>query len=210
MRQHAIRGPWAAGERVLVCVSEDRAGAGLIRYAKRLADRLHAPWTALYVETARYHRLAEHDRDRIADCLRLAEKLGGEAITIPGGRIADDVTSYAQSNNITHIVIGKSERSRWFEIVHGSVVHDLVRPAGSISVHVVAGEAEAAVPGKTVQTRSGSDSSDPTPYAATTAIIAAALGASLVLQKIIDWRAAPSMFLTGVLVSAALFGLLPS
>jgi two-component system, OmpR family, sensor histidine kinase KdpD len=109
---------------MLVCVSEDRAGAGLIRYAKRLADRLHAPWTALYVETARYHRLAEHDRDRIADCLRLAEKLGGEAITIPGGRIADDVTSYAQSNNISQIVIGKSERSRWFEIVHGSVVYD--------------------------------------------------------------------------------------
>src|SRR5580700_2384334 len=157
MRQHAIRGPWAAGERVLVCVSEDRAGGGLIRYAKRLADRLHAPWTALYVETARHHRLSEQERDRIADCLRLAEKLGGEAITIPGGRIADDVASYAQSNNITHIVIGKSERARWFEIVHGSVVHDLVRRAGSISVHVIAGELDEAVPAKTVQTRPGSD-----------------------------------------------------
>ena len=29
---------------------------------------------------------------------------------------------------------------RWFEIVHGSVVHDLVRRAGNISVHVIAGE----------------------------------------------------------------------
>jgi two-component system sensor histidine kinase KdpD len=210
MRQHAIRGPWAAGERVLVCVSEDRAGAGLIRYAKRLADRLHAPWTALYVETARYHRLAEHDRDRIADCLRLAEKLGGEAITIPGGRIADDVTSYAQSNNITHIVIGKSERSRWFEIVHGSVVHDLVRRAGSISVHVIAGELDEAVSAKTVQTRPSSDAFDPLPYAATTAIIAAALGAGLALQKIIDVRSVALVFLTGILVSAIRFGLLPS
>ena len=43
MQAHAIPGPWAAGERVLVCVSEDPRCAGLVRYAKRLADRLHAP-----------------------------------------------------------------------------------------------------------------------------------------------------------------------
>ena len=51
MQARAISGPWAAGERILVCVSEDPRAAGLVRYAKRLADRLHAPWTALYVET---------------------------------------------------------------------------------------------------------------------------------------------------------------
>ena len=51
MQAHAIAGPWAAGERVLVCISEDPRRAGLVRYAKRLADRLHAPWTALHVET---------------------------------------------------------------------------------------------------------------------------------------------------------------
>src|SRR5882757_3269720 len=43
MQAHAIPGPWAAGERVLVCVSEDPRAAGLVRYAKRLSDRLHAP-----------------------------------------------------------------------------------------------------------------------------------------------------------------------
>ena len=53
MQAHAIPGPWAAGERILACVSEDPRAAGLVRYAKRLADRLHAPFTALYVETRR-------------------------------------------------------------------------------------------------------------------------------------------------------------
>ncbi|MFZ0397275.1 MAG: two-component sensor histidine kinase, partial [Methyloceanibacter sp.] len=51
MQARAIPGPWAAGERLLVCVSEDPRAAGLVRYTKRLADRLHASWTALYVET---------------------------------------------------------------------------------------------------------------------------------------------------------------
>src|ERR1043165_6140782 len=49
MQAGAISGPWAAGERVLVCISEDPRAAGLVRYAKRLADRLHGPWTALSV-----------------------------------------------------------------------------------------------------------------------------------------------------------------
>ena len=43
MQARAIPGPWAAGERILVCVSEDPRSAGLVRYAKRLADRLRAP-----------------------------------------------------------------------------------------------------------------------------------------------------------------------
>src|SRR6266481_5573630 len=51
MQEHAIPGPWAAGERILVCISEDPRAAGLVRYAKRLADRLHAPWTAISIET---------------------------------------------------------------------------------------------------------------------------------------------------------------
>ena len=78
----------------------------------------------------------------MSDTLRLAEALGGEAITAPGGgrSIADEVISFAQANNITQIVIGESARSRWFEILHGSVVHELVRRSGNISVHVIAGD----------------------------------------------------------------------
>src|SRR3984893_7665490 len=83
IQAHAIPGPWAAGERILVCVSEDPRAAGLVRYAKRLADRLHAPWMALSIETPRSLALSEEERDRVADTLRLAERLGGEAMTIP-------------------------------------------------------------------------------------------------------------------------------
>src|SRR6195256_353849 len=110
MQAHAISGPWAAGERILVCVSEDPRSAGLVRYAKRLADRLHAPYTALCIESRRALQLSDDDRDRIADALRLAERLGGEGITIPSGarHIADDVINFARANNVTQIVIGKS------------------------------------------------------------------------------------------------------
>src|SRR6476660_3421367 len=168
MQEHAIQGPWAAGERILVCVSEDVRSAGLVRYAKRVADRLHAPWTALSVETQRSLQFTEEERDRLADTLRLAEALGGEAITIPGGArgIADDVINFAHANNVTQIVVGKSTRSRWFEILHGSVVHELVRSSGNISVHVIAGEhlTSEPVPKKTVKTAEDVRPFDVVPY----------------------------------------------
>src|SRR5271168_984958 len=168
MQANAIAGPWAAGERILVCLSEDPRSAGLVRYTKRLADRLHAPWTAISIETRRSLQLTDEERDRLADTLRLAEALGGEALTIPGvgRRIADDVISFAQANNVTQIIIGKSARSRLFEIVQGSVVHDLVRSAGNISVNVIAGDElpAGATPKSAVQTAVRQEPFRPWPY----------------------------------------------
>ncbi len=127
---------------MLVCVSDDPRAVGLVRYAKRLADRLHAPWTALFVEGPRAAALGEAARDRVAEALRLADRLGGDAVTLPGGRrIADDILAHARSANVNHVVVGKAERAWVFELIHGSVVHDLVRKSGAISVHVVPGEA---------------------------------------------------------------------
>ena len=41
----------------------------------------------------------------------------------------------------TQIIIGKADRSRWFELLHSSVVRDLLRRSGPISMHVVTGDA---------------------------------------------------------------------
>src|SRR6266478_6049718 len=167
MQANAIAGPWAAGERILVCVSEDPRAAGLVRYTKRLVDRVHAPWTAISIETRRSLQLTDEQRDQLADTLRLAEALGAEALTIPGveRRIADDVVKFAQANNVTQIIIGKSARSRWFETVHGSVVHDLVRRAGNISVNVIAGDEPSGPTTKsTVQTAARVEPFNPRPY----------------------------------------------
>lgn len=214
MQSRAIQGPWPAGERVLVCVSEDPRAAGLVRYAKRLADRLHATFTALSVESRRNLQLTEAERDRIADTLRLAQTLGGDAITIPGGdrRIADDIINYAQSNNITHIIVGKSTRSRWFEILNGSVVHDLVRRSGGISVHVIGGEdiSGDSIPKKSVTTASRSNFVDPRPLAAAIAAVAVALAIGKLILPLVGLDTVDLVFLTAIVAVAVRFGLWPS
>ena len=214
MQAHAIHGPWAAGERILVCISEDPRCAGLVRYAKRLADRLHGLWVALYIEDRRALQLSDEERDRIADTLRLAEALGGEAITLPASdrHIADDMIRYAQENNVTQIVIGKSARTRWFEILHGSVVHDLVRRSGNISVHVIAGDTIAGepIPKKSVRAAEREDRFDPRPYIAALAAVALALGFSELIAAWIGAANSDLIFLTAIVAVAVRFGLLPS
>src|SRR6476660_2138558 len=214
MQANAIQGPWAAGERILVCLSEDPRAAGLVRYTKRLADRLHAPWTAVSIETRRSLQLTDEQRDRLADTLRLAEALGGETATIPGGArgIADDVINFAHANNVTQIVIGKSTRSRWFEILHGSVVHELVRSSGNISVSGIAGEELAAepVPKKTVRTAERAEPFDPKPYLMALLVVGFGLGAAELIQPLFGVENVDLVFLTAVVVVAVRYGLGPS
>jgi two-component system sensor histidine kinase KdpD len=214
MQARAIQGPWAAGERVLVCISEDPRAAGLVRATRRLADRIHAPWTAIYIETSRSAQLTNEQRDRIADTLRLAMNLGGETITVPGGvrRVADDIIAYARANNITQIVIGKSNRSRWFEVLHGSVVHDLVRRAGTISVHVIAGEETTGEPigPKTVRAAESREPFDLRPYAFSLAVVAISLAASEIVERWFGLENVDLVFMTGIVAVAARFGLWPS
>src|SRR6476660_6025763 len=159
--------------------------AGLIRHARRVADRLHAPWTAIYVETARTYRLNDLERDRIAGHLQLAERLGASTITIPGRNIAEEVIAYAEANNITQIVIGKSDRPRWFEILHGSVVHELVRKAGSISVHVMSAQESEPVSSKSGATRPRAEPFNPWAYVGSTAAVALALGIGSLIERFI-------------------------
>lgn len=214
MQARAIPGPWAAGERVLVCISEDPRAAGLVRYAKRLADRLRAPFTALFIEGRRARQLDEVERDRIADTLRLAQALGGDAVTIPGSDklTSDDVLSYARANNITHIVLGKSNRSRWYELLHGSVVHELVRKAGNISVHVIAGDAIEGqpVPRKTTATAEQREPVDLSSYAIAMVAIGAALGLSELIRPSFGVENVDLVFLTAVVGVAVGCGLWPS
>ncbi len=54
--------------------------------------------------------------------------------------------AFARSRNVDRVVVGKSRRSRWFELRHGSVVDELVRSGSGLAVEVApSAEAEQAV-----------------------------------------------------------------
>jgi two-component system, OmpR family, sensor histidine kinase KdpD len=133
----AAEGPWAAAERILVCVDERSESEEIVRHAKRLADRHRAAWIAVHVQTVRHANLSEAERGRIAATLRLAARLGAETATLPGDRIAETLLIFARDQNVTQIVVGKAKRPPLFEVLFGSVVRDLLNRAETIAIYVV-------------------------------------------------------------------------
>ncbi|MDX8441528.1 sensor histidine kinase KdpD [Mesorhizobium australafricanum] len=211
MQSHAIPGPWAAGERVLVCVDSQPGGAARIRYARRLADRLRAPWTALHVDTPRLAGLSDEDKDRLARNLRLAEQLGADITTVPGQNVAQDIVRHATANNFTHIVIGRPTRSRWRELIEGSLTYDLIRNAGDISVHVISGAGrDADTPPARVKAAPEQKPFQIWPYLFSTVYVAGALAVSSILDQFLDVRNLASVLLLSVLTAAVTFGLWPA
>ncbi|UVC07361.1 sensor histidine kinase KdpD [Rhizobium sp. TH2] len=209
MQAHAISGPWPAGDRVLVCIDHGENGSALVRQAKRLADRLRAPWAVLSIETPRLAAISEADKDRLAASMRLAEQLGGEAVILPGQNVAADIIQYATANNYTQIIVGKPKKPLWRELVQGSVTHALIRYAGEISVHVISTRREENEPRRGVEAAPLPSQFRFMPFAVGALLVALALGAGVLLDEILDVQNLALVFLMAVLATAVRSGLWP-
>ncbi len=207
MQAHAIAGPWAAGERVLVCVTQGGAGPGLVRYGRRLAERLRASFVALYVETPSVQNTgaAAEGRERVEQTLRLAESLGAETVTRPGRDVAAEILAYAREVNATNIVIGTAGGRRLWPF-RRRVVERLIADARDIPVHVI-GREVAERPERQARARPA-----PPPrgwlVAAGAVVLATAVGEGL---QVVGGSSSVTMgFLTAILAVASTAGLWPS
>jgi len=138
--------PWHTKERFLVCVAPNKMSVRVVRSAARMASALHADLIAVSVDSPRQDNLLAEDRARVIEALRLAEYLGAETVTLSGQDIVGEVVRFAQSQNITTIIVGKPIRARWREVVFGSVVDVLVRNSGDINVLVITGLGDSGTP----------------------------------------------------------------
>lgn len=205
LRANALGGTWAGSERILVAVSELPGSDELVRAGKRIADAARASWTAIHVETPRSRVLGEPELKRIAATLNLASRLGAAVATVPATTIVDGLKSYAADARATQLVVGKSARSRWFELRHGSVVDRLVRETPGVAVHVLPlGEDKASASSRRLRrgdwgTRSG--------YLWTTLMVATVTAAGSGLFHILDLGNVALLYLLPVMAAASIFGL---
>jgi two-component system sensor histidine kinase KdpD len=134
---HAMAGTYAGGERVLVAVSELAGSDALVRAGKRLADALRAPWQAVHIETPRSAAFDEGQRRAVADALRLAASLGATIAQVPAGSVIEGLRTHLAGMRATQLVLGRSVRSWWFELRHGSIVERLMRGTEGLAIHVI-------------------------------------------------------------------------
>jgi two-component system sensor histidine kinase KdpD len=206
VRAHALAGSFAAGERILVAISEVPGAQGLVRAAKRLADALKAPWSAIHIETRRSQSLTPAERAQLADTMALASRLGATTATVAALNVVEGLRQAVADARATQIVIGKSVRPWWFELRHGSVVDRLVRDIGDVAVHVL--PAEDAAPRRGTAARAVVQGwGRPADYLWSLLPIAAMTAIGRLLLEAIDLGNIALLYLVPVMLAAASFGL---
>ncbi|MBV8972696.1 MAG: sensor histidine kinase KdpD, partial [Sphingomonadaceae bacterium] len=204
---NAVPGTFAAGERVLVAVNELPGADTLVRAGKRLADALRASWHVVHIETPRAAGFGEAEARRIAAALQLAAGLGATVATVPAESVIDGLRNQVAALRATQLVLGKSVRSWWFELRHGSVVGTMLRGSEGLAVHVIPSGEEA--PARAA-VRPPRDWGAPRDYALAALLIAATVALGEAVQPLIGAGGIDLLFLLPVLAAAARFGFGPT
>jgi two-component system sensor histidine kinase KdpD len=127
-------------ERVMVALSSRSPNAAsLLRKGARLADRLGAPWYAVYVQTPRetLSRVAAATQRQISNTLELAQQLGGIPLPFKGPDVVSTIATFVQEYNITHIVMGRTQRPWYRRLFRSSLLEQLLRKIQGVDVLVV-------------------------------------------------------------------------
>ncbi len=135
---HGITGTWETRERVLVAITGAPGGDDVIRRAARMAMRTRGDLVGVHVRPA--DGLAGPSEERLAELRKLLSELGGEYHEVSGGDVAEALVGFARAENASQLVMGASQRSRWAELVRGSVINAVLRSSGPIDVHVISTE----------------------------------------------------------------------
>ena len=139
-RSEADQAEPSAAERVMVGLSSRGPNApALLRKAARLADRLNAPWYAVYIQTPAedLSRVDAATQRTIGKNLELAQQLGGIPMTFRGKDVAGTIVAFAREYGIKVIVMGRS-KAPWRPRFWGrSVVERLLLESQGMDVVIV-------------------------------------------------------------------------
>jgi two-component system, OmpR family, sensor histidine kinase KdpD len=127
-------------ERVMVCLSLRSPNAPrLLRKGARLADRLGAPWFAVYVQTPRERteKVDATSQRLLSDALALARQLGAVPFQFKGPDLATAIAGFVKEYGITHIVLGRSRRPWYRQWFGPSPLDRLLRGVPGVDVLVV-------------------------------------------------------------------------
>ena len=142
MREQHIEAAWPAGEGVLVNVDTSPDAQRVIRRAWRLANRLQAELTAVFVETPKWASAGPEERRSLEENLRFAEDLGADVMRIRESDIARALLQAARDRNAGSIIVGRPAGGRLRLLWGRSPVPKLLRLATDVDVHVVAAGGE--------------------------------------------------------------------
>ncbi len=200
---HGVADPWKSGQRLIVAVSASPTSASLVRWTRRLASELQAPWLAVYVELPQ--QLSEDEQARLASHLALARELGAQVITTTDHDVVHGLLRVAREQNATQLVVGKPPGWRSVDLLRGgSLLNRLIRESGPIDVHAVRAEGEAAPLLSSVPL--GMPAGAWRGYGVVLGVVAAVTGLNAILQHWLGYQSLALIYLLSVVVLAMFAG----
>ncbi|HLH53147.1 MAG TPA: sensor histidine kinase KdpD [Verrucomicrobiae bacterium] len=194
-----IADPWKSGQRLLVGLSSSPTSASLLRWARRLASELQAPWLAVYVELPR--PLSGPEQERLNRHVALARELGAQVIHTTDDDVTRAILRVAREQNATQIIVGKPTGWRAIEMIRGgSLLNRLIRESGNIDIHAVRAEGEAPMlrtPPPLQFTPAMAKS-----YGIALAVVAGVTGVNVLLQRWTGYQTLALVYLLSVVMLA--------
>jgi two-component system sensor histidine kinase KdpD len=138
-RKEGVRGPWRKDEVIFVCVNLRANSERLIRRGFRIAYRLKANWYVIFVK--HQNELRTDEKLILDKLLSLTHRLGGVFklyTTRDRQSVVKEIKKQLHTKKATQVILGQSARTRWQEIMGGSIVARLLREARHLDVLIVA------------------------------------------------------------------------
>ena len=144
LREHMLaRGSaMTVRRRVLAAIDGHGQSEYLVRVARRIAERRGAPWSVAFVDTGA--KLDPARREQLDAAMRLARRLGGEAIILRGHAIADELLAHADREGVGQIILGRTRERLVARMLGRSLTQLLLRRGAHLELTIIATPSERA------------------------------------------------------------------
>jgi len=132
------RRPVAIRERIAVGISSNPAAQYLIARGARMAQAMNAELFVVYTDLGQDS--SEANQRTLAANVRFAENVGATMVRLKGKSVAEALAEFVNEKHITQVVFGRSATRGWKRYFYLSAIHQFLRDAPAVDVHIVTQE----------------------------------------------------------------------
>jgi len=141
-RRYRLQGQQAPAMRgrLLVGIDASEEAERLVRHASRVAERRHLPWSVVHVDVG-----ADRDEQSLGylqAAQQLAERLGGEVISLRAGEVAKTLVEHARERRASLILVGRSRQRVWRRYIGRGLAERLLALGQGLEISVLDSQGE--------------------------------------------------------------------
>jgi two-component system, OmpR family, sensor histidine kinase KdpD len=203
MRSQRVSVSCPVRTRVVVAVDGIGNSEEVVRVGWRLAERHRAPWSVVFVDPG---DTGPERRAKVERSFALAERLGGETLTLRGHDPVAELLSFAREHNATTLVVGRSRRRPIAGMFGRTMSQRLLRQGGEFEITFVPSPAA-----REHHRHRGLRYLGPARYYAfALAVVITAVAVAATIQPLLPLANLSLVFMTGVLLVAVRTAMRPA